>query len=140
MTTISEHWLDALRADGCRLTRSRRAVVEAVAGSPCAQTPVEVFAAARARDPGLGLVSVYRTLEKLEELGLVQRVHQAKDCQAFIPQPAGHQHVLVCSRCGRAVAFGGDELEPLFQSLSARTGYRIDQHLLQAIGICKSCQ
>ncbi|MGA7605419.1 MAG: transcriptional repressor, partial [Anaerolineales bacterium] len=72
MTVIN--WLTQLQDNGYRLTGARRAVVEIVAASQRALTPVEVYDAARDQYPALGLVTVYRTLEKLEELGLIQRV------------------------------------------------------------------
>jgi Fur family ferric uptake transcriptional regulator len=140
MTVNREDWLSALQASGCRLTTVRRAVVETMTGSGRALTPVEVYDAARERCPGLGLVSVYRTLEKLEELGLVQRVHQAKGCQAFITAGEGHQHLLICSRCGKATLFDGDDLAGLFQRVAEQTGYKVEDHWLELFGLCKACQ
>lgn len=135
-----ETWLSALQEHGYRLTGARRAVVEVVAATPRALTPLEVFAAARLSDPALGLVTVYRTLEKLEELQLIQRVHQPQGCQAFIPAGQGHQHLLLCQKCGRALFFEGDDLEPLFTSLAQRTGYSIQEHWLQLFGLCQTCR
>ena len=134
------NWFEILQKSGCRLTAPRRAVVETLTESTRALTPVEVYDAARKNCPGLGLVSVYRTLEKLEELGLVQRVHQTKDCQAFISAGEGHQHVLVCTRCGKAILFEGDQLDPLFNSVSKTTGFQIQSHWLQVFGLCKTCR
>ena len=82
MTT--DTWLTQLQDSGYRLTEARRAVVKIVAASMRALTPVEVFDQARKSYRALGLVSVYRTLEKLEKLQLIQRVHQPIGCQAFI--------------------------------------------------------
>jgi Fur family ferric uptake transcriptional regulator len=133
-------WLTTLHDNGYRLTQARRAVVETVARSTRALTPVEVYDAARKRYRGLGLVSVYRTLEKLEELHLVQRVHQPAGCQAFIAAAHGHQHLLLCEHCGRVTFFEGDDLDRLIRSLSARTGYRIREHWLQLFGLCANCK
>ncbi len=136
----AELWLQLLNEQGYRLTQARRAVVEVVSGSERAVTPVEVYDSARERYANLGLVSVYRTLEKLEELGLIQRVHHEKDCQAFLPAGDGHQHALICSDCGQAVLFSGDELEPLFRQVAAQTGFQIREHWLQVSGLCKDCK
>ncbi|MGA2503924.1 MAG: Fur family transcriptional regulator [Anaerolineales bacterium] len=140
MPGIDWYWFDKLHKNGCRLTAPRRAVVEALAESFYALTPVEVYDEARKDCPGLGLVSVYRTLEKLEELGLVQRVHQTRGCQAFIRAGDGHQHLMICTQCGRAVLFEGDQLDPLFNALSERTGFQIENHWLQVFGLCKACR
>ncbi len=138
---MSSHpWFDQLQSNGYRLTQARRAVVETIARSNRALTPVQVYDAARRRYRALGLVSVYRTLEKLEELHLVQRVHQPTGCQAFIAAGHGHQHLLLCQRCGRVTFFEGDDLDRLIGSLSARTGYQIREHWLQLFGLCADCK
>jgi Fe2+ or Zn2+ uptake regulation protein len=140
METSDKTWLTHLQQNGYRLTAARRAVVETVAGSGCALTPLQVFDAARRKYRALGLVTVYRTLEKLEELHLIQRVHQPAGCQAFIAAGAGHQHMLLCENCGKVMFFKGDNLNSLIASISARTGYRIDEHWLQLFGLCETCK
>jgi Fur family ferric uptake transcriptional regulator len=140
MNNNSGIWLDELHANGYRLTEARRAVVATVSGSERALTPVQVYDAARERYPALGLVTVYRTLEKLEELGLIQRVHHELGCQAFLPAGEGHQHLLLCSRCGRAALFSGDDLSSLFQRIAEQTGYQVQGHWLQVYGVCADCQ
>ena len=135
-----EDWLTQLQDNGYRLTEARRAVVEIVQSSSRALTPVEVYDAARAQHPALGLVTVYRTLEKLEELGLIQRVHQSKGCQGFITAGQGHQHLLVCSNCGQTVLFEGDDLSNFINSVARKTGYQITDHWLQLFGLCENCR
>jgi len=136
----AENWLKALSENGYRLTDSRRAVVEIVGRSPRAMTPLEVFDSARAAHPELGLVTVYRTLEKLEELHLIQRVHQPSGCQAFITSGEGHQHMLLCQRCGQVTFFEGDDLDNLITAISGNTGYSIQEHWLQLFGLCAKCR
>ncbi len=140
MDRSTDLWLEELQKNGYRLTAARRAVVQAVASSRRALSPVQVYDTARRRYPALGLVSVYRTLEKLEELGLIQRVHQPEGCQAFIAAGQGHQHLLLCRVCGRVIFFEGDDLHALMGSLARRTGFRINEHWLQMFGVCPSCK
>jgi Fe2+ or Zn2+ uptake regulation protein len=137
--TRSETWQAALRAHGYRLTAPRQAVVEAVARSTQALNPAEVHAHARRAYPRLGLVTVYRTLEKLEELHLVQRVHRPDNCQAFVAGVEGHQHLLICQNCGRVQYFSGDQLGALIQRVEADTGYAVRDHWLQLFGECGEC-
>ena len=136
----SELWLNRLQENGYRLTEARRAVVDVVQNSSRALTPVEVFDMARKKYRALGLVSVYRTLEKLEELHIVQRVHQPKGCQAFITASQGHEHLMLCQSCGQVTFFEGDNLEALIKSISKTTGYQIREHWLQLFGLCQACQ
>ena len=133
-------WLNQLQENGYRLTEARRAVVETVQTSSRALTPVEVFDIARKKYRALGLVSVYRTLEKLEELHLVQRVHQPQGCQAFIAESTGHEHLLLCQNCGKVTFFEGDDLDMLIKTISKKSGYLIYEHWLQLFGLCQTCQ
>ena len=133
-------WLDQLQENGYRLTDARRAVVKTVAATDRALTPLEVFDLAREQNPALGLVTVYRTLEKLEELHLIQRVHQPEGCQAFIAASQSHQHLLLCQNCGHVTFFEGDDLDALILSIAEKTGYQIREHWLQLFGLCGDCR
>jgi Fe2+ or Zn2+ uptake regulation protein len=136
----AETWLEQLHQNGYRLTEARRAVVETVEKSSRALTPIEVYDLARQKYRALGLVTVYRTLEKLEELNLIQRVHQPLGCQAFIAAGEGHQHLLLCQRCGQVAFFEGDDLDALTRSIAGKTGYQINDHWLQLFGLCVKCR
>jgi Fe2+ or Zn2+ uptake regulation protein len=133
-------WLAQLQKNGYRITGARRAVIETVQNSPHALSPVEVFDLAREKYHALGLVSVYRTLEKLEELHLIQRVHQPQGCQAFVSASHGHEHLLLCQNCGQIAFFEGDDLDALIQAISKKTGYEIREHWLQLFGLCQACR
>ena len=136
----AEIWLSQLQEHGYRLTEARRAVVDAIQRSRYALTPVQVFDLARKKYAALGLVTVYRTLEKLEELHLIQRVHQPQGCQAFIAAGHGHEHLLLCQNCGQVTFFAGDDLEALIATISTKTGYQIQDHWLQLFGLCQACR
>jgi Fur family ferric uptake transcriptional regulator len=136
----TELWLAQLHENGYRLTDARRAVVETVEKSARALTPIDVYNAARRKYRALGLVTVYRTLEKLEELHLIQRVHQPHGCQAFISAGQGHQHLLLCQNCGQVEFFDGDDLDTLTKSIAKKSGYQIKEHWLQLFGVCANCR
>ncbi|MCG8376181.1 MAG: transcriptional repressor [Chlorobiales bacterium] len=136
---IAEEWLEALRAAGYRPTAARRAVVEIVAGASNALRPQEIHAQAKRRQPKIGLVTVYRALEKLEELELVQCLHLPDGSHGYLAEFSGHQHLLSCTACGRVVYFEGDDLSGLVTALEAESGFRIDSHSLQFEGLCAQC-
>jgi Fur family ferric uptake transcriptional regulator len=138
--SLKEDWLSRLAGNGYRLTEPRRAIVEIIAASDKALNPLEVFDLGRGAYPGLGLVTVYRTLEKLEELGLVQRVHQADGCHAYLRAANGHEHILLCTRCGQVVFFAGDDLTFLLERVARQSGFKIQEHWLQLNGLCAGCQ
>lgn len=132
-------WLERIQASGYRLTGPRRALVELIAASTCVLEPLVLYELGRRRYPGLGLVTVYRTLEKLEELGLVQRVHQPGRCQGYMRAAQGHQHLLICTSCGQAVYVEGDNLDEMIASVAHRTQFNVEGHWLQLFGRCANC-
>ena len=135
-----KNWLETLKSSGYRLTRPRRVVIETLANTKRALDATEIYDLAREQYPSLGLVSVYRTLEKLEELDLIQRVHHPDGCQAFIAGFTGHQHLLICKSCGKIRYFEGDDLTHLFERVEKKSGYQIQEHWLQLFGTCANCQ
>lgn len=141
-STKAHEWLQSLQANGCRATPTRRAVVETLAASQCALSPLEIYEICRTQYRRMGLVTVYRTVEKLEELGLVQRVHQPSGCQAFIGAAVGHQHLLICQNCGKVTFFSGENeaMDTLLNEVSTQSGYQIESHWLQLFGHCAGCR
>jgi Fur family transcriptional regulator, ferric uptake regulator len=140
ITSTAEQWLALLQENGYRITAPRKVVVQIVAESPYVLSPAEVYQQTRKRYPAIGLVTIYRTLEKLEELGLIQRVHQPGGCHTFIAAASGHQHLLICQGCGLAKYFSGDNLDPLMNSIGKNSGYAIKEHWLQLFGLCADCK
>jgi Fur family ferric uptake transcriptional regulator len=140
ISELVDEWLDKLQNSGYRITGARKAVVEVVAGNPFALDPMDIFVAAHKIDAHLGLVTVYRTLEKLVELDLVQRVHSPDSCHAFVMAAPGHQHLLICTACNRIEYFSGDELGPLMEAIGRERDFLIKDHWLQLYGLCSSCR
>ena len=129
----------ALAARGLRLTRQRRAVLDAIAAAPSSVSPLQVFDAARERCPELGLTTVYRTLEVLSEIGALRRVHGPDHCESFVPAGAAHGHTVVCSGCGRVTEFTDCDMRGIADAAAGETGYRITDHFLQLSGLCAGC-
>ena len=140
VVTSDAAWQAAIEQNGYRLTKPLTAVIGVMATTARALSPMEVFDMARESYPKLGLVTVYRSLEKLEEIGLVQRVHQPDECSSYIAARAGHQHLLICQSCGLTRYFSGDNLETLISSVEQETGFAIRAHWLQLFGFCPDCR
>jgi Fe2+ or Zn2+ uptake regulation protein len=117
-----------------------RAIIEILCQSERILGPVELFDLGRKAYPKMGLVTVYRTLEKLEEVGLVQRVHQANNCHGYLRAANGHEHILLCTRCGRVEYFAGDDLSGLFEKVAQKSKFKIEEHWLQLHGLCENCR
>ncbi len=128
-----------LNERGLRLTRQRKAVLDAVAEASSSVSPLQVFDAARGRCPELGLTTVYRTLEVLSEIGALRRVHGPDHCEAFVPAGAAHGHAVVCCRCGGVQEFTDCHMQNVVDAAAEQTGYRITEHFLQLSGLCPAC-
>jgi Fe2+ or Zn2+ uptake regulation protein len=135
-----QSWLTGLEASGFRLTAARRAVVSVLAAADRPLLPSQIYDQARLQHAKLGLVTVYRTLETLEELGFVQQLHQPDGTHAYLAAFDGHQHLLICERCGRIEIFKGEDLSAFSQRLEAESGFKIHDHWLQFLGLCEDCQ
>ena len=132
--------LAGLAEAGCSDTRARRAVVRALCAAPDRATPAELLARGRVIHPRLSAVSVYRTLDLLRSLGLVERLHHPDGCGAFVPAPASHGHHVTCERCRRTVEFSGCAIEGLARSARAQTGFSVRSHWLELTGLCPDCR
>jgi Fe2+ or Zn2+ uptake regulation protein len=136
----TESWQVRLQARGYRVTAPMRALIQILTHSERILGPLELFDLGRKAYPRMGLVTVYRTLEKLEEVGLVQRIHQTDNCHGYLRSAHGHEHILLCENCGRVEYFSGDDLGGLFAQVERKNRFKIKEHWLQLQGLCVNCQ
>ncbi len=129
-----------LSEQGYKLTRQRKAVVEVVARAHTRLSAADVFTQAQLACPDLGLTTVYRTLEILEQMGVIRRVHMDDGCEGFAPATAEHGHHLICSRCQETIEFEDCNMTSLLKRVSEQTGFTIEQHWLELVGLCPKCQ
>lgn len=129
-----------LRQHSYKLTPQRRVVIQTIASNQDHLTPTAIYEKVHQHYPNIGFVTIYRTLEILAELGLICELHAGGSCHSYTISAPGHHHHLICSNCGRVADFTGCELGEMQQSLSKETGFRIDGHLLEFIGLCQACQ
>lgn len=128
-----------LHRAGYRLTKPRRAVLQVLYEHDESLTPEEIYQLGKTIYAPLGLVTVYRTLELLDELGLARRVHGEQRCQGYARADL-ERHYLVCQGCHRVIEFPCAGLEALIAGVQRQTGYVVTQHLLELGGLCPSCQ
>ncbi|GAB1694733.1 transcriptional repressor [Krasilnikovia sp. M28-CT-15] len=138
-TVTAPSLADKLRERGLRLTPQRQLILEAVYELGHA-TPEQVHHAVRERAAGVNITTVYRTLELLEELGLVNHTHLSHGSPTY--HPAGEdQHVhLVCRRCGSVGEADPSVLLPVTQQLQRERGFRVDVGHVSLFGVCGDCK
>jgi len=130
----------ALKENGYKLTTQRRAVIGAIATSPDHLTPNALYHKVRQDYPTIGLVTIYRTLEILANLELICELHAGGSCRSYTIAAPGHHHHLICAECGEVIDFSGYNLDELEKRLCRETGFEIEGHLLEFIGLCQNCQ
>ena len=143
---MDEKWtanaLGRLRSESGRSGGARRVVVELLARQDCCLSAHEIYEAARGAGVRVGIASVYRTLDGLDELGLVQRVDLGDGVSRFErADPGGdHHHHLVCDDCGRIEPFEDPALEAAIVGVAGGRGYDVAAHDVVLRGTCDDCR
>ena len=134
--------IETLRASGYKLTKARRAVIRVLVQSHRKLTAQEILEKGKEEDPKLGIVTVYRTLEILGEIGVAKRLHSESGCHSYaLSKPGEHRHYLICKGCGAVIEFEGyEEIGALLSRLEKETGFQITDHWLQVFGYCPRCR
>lgn len=133
-------FLSALERAGYRVTEPRRAVLSLIADRPGHFAAADLVAEARTRHPGLGRATVFRTLDVLSEIGVVERIDLPSGEHAYLACEPVHHHHVVCSCCGQSRDIDDAGLRRVVGDVARRTGFRIDDHRLELFGLCPDCQ
>lgn len=129
---------DRLRARGLRLTPQRQLVLEAVVGLGHA-TPDDILEQVRRTAAGVNISTIYRTLELLEELGLVTHTHLGHGAPSYhAADDADHLH-LVCRECGGIEEMPPDVLDAVVGRIATEHGFAVDVGHFAIFGTCSGC-
>ena len=131
----------ALNEAGHRAGGAREAVVGLLAGQSCCLSAQEISDELRGAGTEIGLASIYRALDLLHEMGLVQRVEIGDGGSRYEPViPGGeHHHHAVCDSCGRVTRFEDKRLEQQLERLAGRLRHRMSAHDVVIHGDCPRC-
>jgi Fur family ferric uptake transcriptional regulator len=142
----AEAWVAAaeegLRAAGHRASVPRAAVLDLIGRQECVLSAREIADELRSDGREVGVATVYRTLELLEGMRLLQRLDVGDGSARFEPAlPGGghHHHHLVCDSCGKVTPFEDPKLERAIHDLGARVEYRVAGHDVVLRGDCPAC-
>ncbi|GLH97454.1 Fur family transcriptional regulator [Phytohabitans aurantiacus] len=129
---------EILRARGLRLTAQRQLVLEAVHELGHA-TPEQLHAAVREVAAGVNITTIYRTLELLEDLGLVTHTHLSHGSPTYHPVSEDQHAHMVCRQCGAVSEVEPELLAPLAEELRRQRGFEVDIGHLALFGTCGEC-
>lgn len=127
---------------GTRLTKGCRKVLEVLERTTELTTAQDIHGQLRGGDfKAPGLTTVYRSLESLVSLGLVQAVDFGDGERRYeLITPGEHHHHLVCDHCRASVHLDQCLVEDLDQAVKAKYGFQIRAHILEIFGLCSQCQ
>jgi Fur family ferric uptake transcriptional regulator len=130
-----------LAQNGRHSGQARRALLELLDIQECALSAIEIEDQLRSSNRPVARASIYRILDELERLRLVQRVQVGQDVARFEPLLAGggHHHHLVCDTCGTVTPFTDENLEDAIRKVSRRLPMRVAEHEIVLHGACRVC-
>lgn len=132
-------WHEELRSRGYRVTPQRQLVLEAVTRLGHA-TPEDICGEVQETARGVNISTVYRTLELLEELGMVTHTHLGHGAPTYhLASEADHVH-LVCRNCEKVTEIRPDVVQGLVETLDREFGFVTDVHHLTIFGQCRDCK
>ena len=137
----AQHALVTLQEAGLRRGGARTAVVEALAAHECAVTALDLDDELARRRPRVARASVYRALEQLEQLGLVQRIEVCRGTAGFerVDPTGHHHHHAICRDCGRMVPFEDPRLERALEHVAGEMSFDVTEHDVVLRGLCDRC-
>jgi Fur family ferric uptake transcriptional regulator len=125
---------------GYRLTEPRRALARLIGEHTGHFTAEELVGTSKRRRLGVGRATVFRSLDILTDLGLVERLDLPSGEHAFVACDPAHHHHVVCAQCGRSTDVGDSGMARVLEEVARRSGYRIEHHRLELFGLCPACQ
>ena len=137
-----EHAEAELRRAGLRFSTPRAAVIELIGRQDCVLSAQEIAQQLRSEGGRVGVATVYRTLELLAALKLVQRFDVGGGSARYEAVMSGgehHHHHLVCDRCGRVTPFEDPGIERAIKRLSERLEHNVGEHDVILRGSCPGC-
>jgi Fur family ferric uptake transcriptional regulator len=140
-TSWAERASRALADAGYRRGGARHAILALLDEQACALSALEIEQALRARNRAVSRASVYRVMEELEAVGVVQRLDLGQGIVRYeaVRHGSGHHHHLVCERCGRLEPFTDASLERAISRVSERVPLDVSVHEIVIRGECRVC-
>ena len=149
MSISQEKFKEMLKEKGLKVTNQRLLVLQVLAEHGDEHmTAEDIFELVKEDYPEIGLATIYRTVQLLLDMQLVDRIMLDDGCVRyeigdFLDEQEGHRHYdhhLICTECGNVSAFRDDLLEDLEAYIEKETGFQVTDHELKFYGVCRKCR
>ena len=134
-----------LRERGLKVTKKRLLVLETIAERKGEHlTAEEIYELAKEKYPEIGLATIYRTVQVLVDLAVIDKVSFDDGFVRYELGDGGketrhHHHHAICQKCGKVISFEGDLPENLEQALYDSLGFIVTDHEVKLTGYCQEC-
>jgi Fe2+ or Zn2+ uptake regulation protein len=122
------------------VTGQRRLLLELIQAGEGHLDAQELFRQARERDPRLSLSTVYRTLDLLRDMGLVNELHLGEEHHHYEMKPVREHHHLICQACGQVEEFHSSLIDRLRLAVARDHGFEVMQAQVDLTGYCARCR
>lgn len=142
---LQEDFKQILKERGLKITKQRILVLKTLASCEDKHlTAEEIYEIVKAEFPEIGLATVYRTIQLLSELDLVESVQLGDgyvryEIGKFDGEEAHHHHHLICLECGKVISFRDDLLDELEARIMDAASFQVINHEVKLYGYCKTC-
>lgn len=138
---IMDEFKKALRENGLKYTKQREVLLEILYNSDLHFTPEALHAEVKAKFPKLnvGIATVYRTLNLLEDSGMATSISFGAQGKKFELAHRDHHDHLICKNCNKIVEFEDHSIEKKQVNIAKANGFTLTGHLMQLYGICSDC-
>jgi Fur family ferric uptake transcriptional regulator len=147
MPENQEQFKNLLKQNGLKVTTQRVAILEVLDCRPGKHlTAEEIYDYVREKFPEIGIATVYRTIQVLSELNLIDKLNlddgyvRYEISKGSKEETSHHHHHLICLDCGNVYAFQDDLLETLEERIMETMGFQVVDHEVKLYGHCKACR
>jgi Fur family ferric uptake transcriptional regulator len=135
---VGEGIFATIRAAGGRITLPTRIVVEILAGGDGHLSADDLIAEFERRTSGVAPSTVYRVLQRLDQLQVIEHVHSGVGATFYQLRDRGHAH-LVCESCGAIIDIPDGVLTPVADAIARDFGFTVRTHHAALLGRCATC-
>ena len=138
---LLERFKRVLRDNGLKYTKQREVLLQTLYNNSEHFTPEQLYLYIKERYPGLnvGIATVYRSLNLLEESGMVTSISFGAQGKKFELANKPHHDHMICRQCGVIVEFEDQSIEKRQLAIAKEHGFKLTGHIMQLYGVCGEC-
>ncbi|SDG78530.1 Fur family transcriptional regulator [Halanaerobium congolense] len=142
MENLKEKFKRKLAENNYKLTKQREVILGTILGNKNWHfTAEDLFAAVKKKDQDIGMATIYRTLELMQNLKIINVHNFNEDSRIYeLYSEESHHHHLICKKCGKLVEFSDQDIDYLESELEAKYDFKVTEHKLRFYGYCRDCK